>query len=541
MNTESVRPCPREVFLKGSKRLEVFFYTSNDHKFLQARAVCRKFGLDLKHFRSRTEPYSEDYSQGKRALLARAVDEVAGQIGASSIFFVEDTSLRIEALSRGDVDFPGLAVKEWFERTRFKGLDAQLKAHGNTRRAVVKSDIALHLPGLRRPIFFAAQTVGVVARTGPRFKASATHPWLTPETFNGWLVPEGATKRLGEMSFEESWGHDFRVRALVQLIDRLEEYAAVLNLGVHGYTRQLRHRDTNAPRLFPANPPSFVVVGHTCSGKTTFGERAEEKFGLRHVDASDIMRSFRAEFANPQAAADDFARHVLETRGADVVARRILDMYSSDIERGLVITGFRTIEELNTVKAHIPDAKFVLIDASSRVRFDRHLQRGRNAKCRTRTDFEALDRRQWVFGLLRVAEDFADLKVTNEGSLDEYFVRVDAILSGSPTEGLRGISRNIAPRNPMETSQLFRSLAVLQDADRPLTCQEIATELQGRGHLILPNNIAKTLRGVPELALEHRTAQRRVRYDIKSSGRAYIRLSLFRAQHASERSALDSG
>ena len=47
----------------------------------------------------------------------------------------------------------------------------------------------------------------------------------------GWFIPDGATKRLGEMEFEEALGFDFRAKALTKLIARLEEMNAALNLG----------------------------------------------------------------------------------------------------------------------------------------------------------------------------------------------------------------------------------------------------------------------------------------------------------------------
>jgi hypothetical protein len=92
------RPTPREVFLNKEKQLSVFFYTSNLPKFLQARFVFARSGLVLQHFRSKTDPYNEDYSVGKEVLLERAIQEIVSSVGASSLFFVEDTSLRLESL-----------------------------------------------------------------------------------------------------------------------------------------------------------------------------------------------------------------------------------------------------------------------------------------------------------------------------------------------------------------------------------------------------------------------------------------------------------
>src|SRR5258706_6595443 len=150
MNPDA-RPRMREVFYLLERRPEVHFYTSNVDKFLQARLVFRRSGLRLSHYPTRSEPYFEDYGSGSAHLLGRAVAQISQLTGGGSIFFFEDTSVRIEALSESG-DYPGLSVKEWFAQTSFEKMDGDLRDRGDDRRGIVKSDIALHLPGLARPI-----------------------------------------------------------------------------------------------------------------------------------------------------------------------------------------------------------------------------------------------------------------------------------------------------------------------------------------------------------------------------------------------------
>ena len=218
---------PRELVLR--------FHTSSIEKFLQARIIFERHNLTLRYFRESQEPYREEYQLGQRVLLERALHEIKTRFDANSLFFVEDTSARIAALSsNGDV-FPGLRVKEWFRETSFASLDTQLKSHGNNRAATVYSDIALYVPQLDRTVFIHGETSGHIATASPEFQMSYQSPWLTPRTFNGWFVPDGCDKTLGEMEFEESLDHDFRVKSLHTLVDRLEEYSAILNLPTRSY------------------------------------------------------------------------------------------------------------------------------------------------------------------------------------------------------------------------------------------------------------------------------------------------------------------
>lgn len=521
MKTSKTRPTLRELFLASTRRLEVFFYTSSVDKFLHASTVFDRSGLALKHFKSRTDPYSEDYSLGKEGLLTLALKEILGEIGTQSIFFVEDTSLRIEALSEAD-DFPGLDVKDWFSRTPFAELDAELAASSD-RRATVKSDIGLHVPGLKRPLFFHGECAGAIALTPPDFDQNPQFPWLTPHTFNGWFIPHGATKRLGEMSLEESWAHDFRTKALALLLDRLEEYTAILNLPPHAYTRLRRVYPNPQPLLLPLNRPVYVVVGKTCAGKSTFGERAKEKHGLRWVEASSVLRMFHDDYDLQSTKALDFAKSVLGSYGYDAVARKIVTLYGGDNADGLVITGFRAIEELETIKSHFPDARVVLIEATDRARFHRHLARGRVEEIRTLTDFRSHDVQQWSFGLLRVAEEFADIKLTNEGTLEDYCQRVDALLGDMGPRSIPGISTQVNPRHGLHENQLYRCLSALDQAGRPLSCDEIQGLTGQAGSAVLHNNANKVLKKVPELAKRISLMNERVHYEITNAGRAYLR------------------
>jgi hypothetical protein len=74
----------------------------------------------------------------------------------------------------------------------FDDLDKQLREAGNDRRAKVNSDIALYIPTLQSPLLFHGETNGNIADTVPSFQSSVQYPWLTPETFNGWIIPDGS-------------------------------------------------------------------------------------------------------------------------------------------------------------------------------------------------------------------------------------------------------------------------------------------------------------------------------------------------------------
>jgi inosine/xanthosine triphosphate pyrophosphatase family protein/dephospho-CoA kinase len=517
------RPTIRELFLSGDRRLEVFFYTSSLDKFLHASTVFDRSGLLLKQFKGTADPYKEDYSAGKERLLTRAIREIVGIIGREPLFFVEDTSLRIDALSEKDDDLPGLAVKEWFAGKTFAELDSQLRDLGRGRAATIKSDIALHVPGLPRPLFFHGSSSGRVAETPPAFAQNPQYPWLTPHSFNGWFIPDGGDKRLGEMDLEESWQYDFRTRALESLISRLEEYAAILNLPSHAYSRSRHVGPSEQLLLLPETRRILLVIGKTCAGKTTFGEIASGRHGLHWIEASSILRTFRSQYDEEQTSDFDFAKYVLEKLGPDAVARKILNLYANQLHEGAVITGVRTIQELEVMKAHAPQAQVVSVEASERIRYRRHLARGRLGSINSLDDFRAYDTNQWSFGLLRVAEDIADIRVVNEGTLQDYWQQIEFLVSSDGTKSFPGVFRRVHTSNALRENQIYRCLVELSNAGRSLSCDEIQTLTSRTGAAIRHNNANKVLKKVPELAKRYQPAGERVRYEITNAGRAYIR------------------
>ena len=535
--TRGERPTPRPLFVRAERLLKVYFYTSSTEKYLQARLVFDRYGLMVDYFKSKTEPYDEDYAGETADLLGKAITQVTEQIGAAHLVFVEDTSLRLEALSEPTRDFPGMEVKHWFQSTSFEECDAALKAAGGDRTAVVKSDIALKIPGLDRPLLFHGETRGSVAERAPDFPMNPQHPWLTPETFNGWFIPEGCGVPLGALSIEEALHYDFRVRAFETLIGRLEEYAAALNLPASAYRRKRSVTEPAPPTasLFEEGEvdpaPALLVVGRTCAGKTTLAEYVSGRYGLRHIEASAVVRSLDVQ----RKPTDDeegytFAMRALDELGHDVVVREITNRYGNQLDDPFVVSGLRDVEELRLMLSVVPRARVVLVEASERTRFERDVRRARQDKPVTLDVFQLRDSRQDSFGLLPVAEDLAHVRIVNEGRLEDYHRQIDAVIVGRQDEP--GVDLAARPRHGPEHHQLYRCLKVLQEAGSALQCDEIeARSTRFGATTIRHNNANKVLKAVPALAQRLDPPDEpgvensaRVRYAITQAGCTYIEL-----------------
>jgi hypothetical protein len=61
------------------------------------------------------------------------------------LFFIEDTSVRIDALSDDNNEVPGVDIKYWMQSHNFTQLDTEVKKKGNNRKVSVSSHILLYL------------------------------------------------------------------------------------------------------------------------------------------------------------------------------------------------------------------------------------------------------------------------------------------------------------------------------------------------------------------------------------------------------------
>jgi inosine/xanthosine triphosphate pyrophosphatase family protein/dephospho-CoA kinase len=511
-----MRPKYGDVF-RFDRLMRVFFYTSNADKLIQARLIFARHGYQLNHYRSNNEPYDEDYSVATEELLAKALTQVSQDFERRSVFFVEDTSLRIEAFS-DEHDYPGVRAKEWFAESNFEDVDHQLKTRGDDRRVIVKSDIALWLPTSSKPIYFHGETAGTIAKEAPVFEASAQYPWLTPHTFNGWLVPDGSNKRLGQMEFEDSLAYDFRAKSLGLLIDRIEELNAALNMSNRHYTVRRPSESTAAPgsqlSLLPRDRTEvLVVVGHKCAGKSTLSDfLVGQRSGVLALEGSTILRQIAAEFGVEIRNSEDVFAFV-RIHGWDVVARRASEYIAREGADLNIITGMRTVEELFWLRSTFPDARIVLIESDARTRFERHVRRARPEDISTFNDFLKLDEEQMSFGAVRVGHEVADITIRNDADLDSYFRKIEEIT-------------NLAtlPERQSSPSELHRSLRALRRIGHSATCDEIASGTTDEGIAVRRYNTNRALKAVPEFAQRIEKRGELLRYRLTARAASLLNL-----------------
>lgn len=533
----SDRLYPRPAFLDASRRIRVYFKTSSIAKYAQARFIFGLLGLPLYGSGSDDARRLEDYLGGSQQLVEQKLRDT--WLGAQTVYFVEDTYVRVEALSvptnanSSSIEWaratvPGLRTKEWFESVSFAALDSDLVAKGGDRSVTVYSTIALHVPGVDTPQLFTGSVTGSVAsRPGTGLEENLPFPWLSQSSFNAWFVPEGESLPLSDIDLEQSLDVDFRVTALLALADRLEEYVAVLNLPpVSVELVPDKMTSIKQAQLFPTRRPPIVVVGLTCAGKTTLGQFLST-YGYKHVEASSVLRVLQGSDTVPGTRPGYFqAMTTLGLRGWDVIAREAVNLYAQFIDSGICITGLRTVEELSYLVSIFDDLLVVLLEAPSESRFERYVLRNRAGEDLSLTRFRERETEHFSFGLIAVADHCATVRITNNSTLSEFEDIAGLLATSGPTASGPKISRLSVGVSAALKSQIYRCIRVLMDADEAMSPAEIEKQQQanGQAQIVKRNAVRKTLTQYPVLVRRVSEVAGTTFYELTSHGRAYVAL-----------------
>ena len=533
-NSERLRP--RLAFLDASRRVRLYFVTGSAAKFAQAEYVFDRLGLPLAGSLSDRANEIEDYYGGALQLIEQKLRDIS--LGRKTVYFVEDTYVRIEALSEptsapphtaewARATVPGLKTKDWFESYSFEELDSCIRASGGDRSASVYSTIGLHIPGVVSPQVFTDHLTGYIADSpGEGLPANRLYPWLSPDSFNAWFVPAGETVSLSDLDLERSLDLDFRVSALLALADRLEEYMAILNLPSVSIELVPHKQLVAQPQLFDTRQAPIAVIGLTCAGKTTFGEFLS-KYGYEHIEASSVLRILQGSDLAPNSRAGYFqAITTLSSEGWDVIARRAIDLYERSIESGICITGLRTVEELEFLARKFSDLVVVLVEAPAQMRFERYMNRDRVGDDASLTRFREREHEHASFGLISVADHCATIQILNDSTLGDLEGLAELLAQdGSAISGHKVTRRGLGVEAASK-SLIYRCAQVLAKAGVALspTAIELGQPEDDGLRVVKRNVVRKALAEHPLLVRRLGEADGTTVYELTEHGYSYVSL-----------------
>jgi len=438
---------------------ELTFFTSNATKLAHARYIAEKYKIKIKGFRQRT--YHADYTEPRLSSRSDLLDasyrsaieqcNKAGISVDSHPFILEDTSVRIDALSNAEREVPGLDVKFWMEEQTFQSLDTALKTCGNNRSVTVRSDLLLHVPKNLRKIWrvdeeylvFIGVQAGTIVDAEAVFESDLVYPWLDNRSFNKWFQAIGTDEPFGSLSIDDANIVDFRKKSFDQLFKFLSEQS----MFVQSEPKQLE--------LGLDQKPNIIICGYTCAGKTTASQYLARKFGYLHIEASDFMHLnyYYRHGYKADVTIGDFAERAL-ARQPQIAAEKIEEYVIENLEATTVISGFRALREatylIKALEARGKSFEIIFVDAAQDLRFSRLIKRMRPGDDITIEQFKLRDDQQQRMGLNEIQVASSTIVANNNGDLMDLFAQVDGIVGRSFEDVI-------------EVGDVFQKLSLVED------------------------------------------------------------------------------
>ncbi len=421
----------------------IIFVTSNRTKLAHARYLCRDYNVNILHYKKffYGKGYDEPRVDDRSILLSESFKDAVARWkkhfseNNRLLFFIEDTSVKIDALSDERNEIPGVNVKYWMQETNFEKLDRELKNKGNNRSCSVTSHVMLFLTEELRNrlkfykdfVIFKSSAEGCVTEKEYNIKTQMLYPWLDNKTFNKWFVPNGYSKPVSMLNIDEAEAGDFRKGAFEQMLDFLAKNGVIRNRRYVDHQIHLQFYD------------SFVVCGRTCAGKTTIGRYLVDKYNYYHIEASEFMTQKLLETQGTMSNIDkhEFASEVLKVDSSFVVNRLVDYLHENGIVDRFVITGFRTRTEIEAFQKafHGKKVNFIYLNSTYEERYKRWMRRHREVDDYTENRFRVIDNIQDGMGV----GDIADMKGIQ--ILDNSNDGLSLLYKGFRNKFLHGISQ----------------------------------------------------------------------------------------------------
>lgn len=511
---------------------DITFVTSNLSKLAHARYLCRNYHVNILHYKKLFYGvgYEEPRIYDRKQLLAESFKDAVARWKRNvterdnRLFFIEDTSVKIDALSEGENEVPGVDVKYWMQETNFNLLDQELKNKGNNRKCSVTSHVMLFLTeDLKKTLgvtedykIFKSTAYGEITEKEYSFETQILYPWLDNKTFNKWFVPDGYSLPVSLLDISQADAGDFRKGAFEQMLAFLEENGAIKNRRSIGNQLHLQFYD------------SFVICGRTCAGKSTIGKYLVDEYGYYHIEASEFMTHKLLETHGSKSNIDKhcFASKVLKVEPLFVVNKLIDFLHEHEIYDKFVITGFRTKNEVDAFfKAMYGDMlHLVYINSNFEERFKRWRLRRRDVDCYTEERFREIDTIQDDMGVGGI-EDILGIKTidnNNDGLMRFFKSFRKTFLYDSHRDAIKFNKKELTKMKMSLEKAILISLAIeyRRDESRTFTTTEIS-HMINRYFKVLErskNNVSRYFNQSYYVYYEVKYENRKNRYKISPIG-----------------------
>jgi dephospho-CoA kinase len=153
---------------------------------------------------------------------------------------------------------------------------------------------------------------------------------------------------------------------------------------------------------------NYIVLGKSCSGKSTVRNYCADKLHtLYSFEASAVIKNAKKQYNT------DSMDKLFELHGKNFVAEKLLTKLND--EHPFIISGFRTIEEIEKIKQEYP-VNIISLVVPDEICFQRAISRKRNDAPLTFTDFYINKIcADYSLGLAKAISKHTDIPLQNSG------------------------------------------------------------------------------------------------------------------------------
>lgn len=399
--------------------LNIFFVSHNIVKIAHFMDIFDRCQVPLRTYKSKIREYDESYDISSDEAMLYSIDAIKRDLGHLGMFFIEDSTITINALSRNTEKVPGLSTKLFFQKYDFHDIDRMIKNNGNDRTVTISSKLSLNIPGSVGPEIFSAELNGKFLENQSETTSDNVPIWISNTPFASYFVPDGKDKPFIQLSKKELNEIDIRFNATQKLIFRLEQFSAIYKNRLLTIRNKPVVKESNQNKLF--YPPLIIISGYSSSGKTTVSSYLKSSYHLDHIEESSVVTSeiSKLPYSDRKTSIDK----IVEQYGQLHFIKKAVKDIPQNRHKPLCISGIRTLVEVDYFKKYFPFSVLLYIDGHSELFNMRHqikCTHNKNIEC----DYQKLISNEIKWGMKSIKQN-ADYIISNNCNFELLFYQID--------------------------------------------------------------------------------------------------------------------
>lgn len=173
------------------------------------------------------------------------------------------------------------------------------------------------------------------------------------------------------------------------------------------------------------------LMGFIGAGKDTVSDYLRDKYGYDVVIMGDVVREEFKKRGLPETreALQDLQKEMVQKHGIEYWAKKTVERIKEKKFEKVVINGIRRPVDASVPKKEFGDDMItIIVNADTKIRFERLKKRARPGDPKTIAEFKAQEKREWKMFDFKKTLTYADYTIKNNGTVDELQKQIDKLV-----------------------------------------------------------------------------------------------------------------